>query len=175
LSEPSFNKGTLSIGGFGCGKTSTFLTLIRAFKNHVKYAKEEIPINLKDILAKFDINSCVSTDVVNEYSTAKDKGVISDIMLPLMSSKALYIDDIIREDDGYNFGKNNIFLKVLTHRSDRDYETHLTLNPLIKEDGLTEDILISLMQFDTRYDGRVHDRLFGNYNIIELTGKSFRR
>jgi hypothetical protein len=134
-----------------------------------------MPINLKDILAKFDINSCVSTDVVNEYSTAKDKGVISDIMLPLMSSKALYIDDIIREDDGYNFGKNNIFLKVLTHRSDRDYETHLTLNPLIKEDGLTEDILVSLMQFDTRYDGRVHDRLFGNYNIIELTGKSFRR
>ena len=175
LSEPSFHKGTLSIGGYGCGKTSTFLTLLTAFRNHVKFAKEKRPVNLKEILNKFDINSCVSTEVVNEYITAKDKGLMNSIMTPLMSSKQLYIDDIIREDDAFNFGKNNIFKKVLTHRSDRDYKTHLTLNPLIKDNGETEDINISLMQFNTRYDGRVHDRLFGNYNIIELKGKSFRR
>ena len=104
--------------------------------------------------------------------------MIDDLLRPLMSYTPLYIDDILREQDASNFGKLNIFLTVLTHRADRGYKSHLSLNYKEKNvNGLVENASVeeSLLQFRERYDGRVHDRLFGMYNIIELTGKSFRR
>lgn len=177
LSEPSFDKGTLSIGGYGCGKTSTMMALILTFRNHVDFVKNIMPSNEKEILKKFEINSCISTDVVNRYGTTK-KNYVDEVLNPLMSSKQLYIDDILREEDGDNFGRLNIFKTVLTHRADFGYKTHLTTNYLeVDSDGVVEflDTETSLLKFRSRYDGRIHDRLFGMYNIIELKGKSFRR
>lgn len=173
LSAPSFEKGTLTIGGFGCGKSSTFFALLSAFRNHVDYVRKVMPENMQDIIDKYRINQCISTDIVNQHDTVKHKNSINDIMMPLMSSVPLYIDDILREDDAYY--QKNIFKKVLTHRADRNSKTHLTMNPSEDDQGKVEDIQKSLLQYKTRYDGRIHDRIFGDYNIIELSGKSFRR
>ena len=173
LSEPSFDKGTLTVGGYGCGKSTTFFALLSAFKNHIKYVKDIMPENIDEIISKYRINQCISTDIVNQHDTVKHRNSINDIMLPLMSSVQLYIDDLLREDDAY-FQKN-IFLKVLTHRSDRKSKTHITLNPSQNDEGESESIEKSLFQIETRYDGRIHDRIFGDYNIIEMSGKSFRR
>lgn len=178
LSEPSFDKGTLSIGGYGCGKTSTWNALLASFKNHVDYIKKQKPSNQDELVKMFHLNKCISSDIVHKYTVCKDKNMIDDLLRPLMSYTPLYIDDILREQDASNFGKLNIFLTVLTHRADRGYKSHLSLNYKEKNvNGLVENASVeeSLLQFRERYDGRVHDRLFGMYNIIELTGKSFRR
>lgn len=178
LSKPSFDKGTLTIGGYGCGKTSTWNALLASFKNHLKYIKGHKPSNEKELFEMFQINKCVSSEIVHKYTTCKDKSMLDDLLRPLMSYIPLYVDDILREQDANNFGKLNIFLTVLTHRADRNYKSHLSLNyKEINVNGEIQNASVeeSLMQFRERYDGRVHDRLFGLYNIIELTGKSFRR
>lgn len=181
LSEPSFEKGTLSIGGYGCGKTTTFLALAAAFKNHCDYVKKVVPGNMYEILAKFDLRTCVSSDIVNQIRKAKEKKISTqDIYTPLQSSRPLLIDDILREEDVLYFGKENVFKNILTLRADRNLKLHLTLNYLEIKDsnGVVtgfKDTENSLFEFRNRYDGRVHDRLFGVCNIIELSGKSFRR
>ena len=174
LSKPSFNKGLLIIGGYGNGKTTVMQTLIFCFSQFIKYIQKTKPSNEKELFEQFKINQCVSSDIVNQYNLAEDKGHMDYILNPLMSKIQLYIDDILREQIANNFGKRNIFLDVLTHRADRGFKTHLTLNP--KEvDGKVLSTEESLFMFRDQYDGRVHDRLFGLYNIIELTSKSFRR
>lgn len=178
LSAPSFDKGTLTIGGVGCGKTSIFTSLVYAMNSFCTHVRKTIPKNQQDLLQKYEINSCISSDIVNKYNTTDNKSYLDEIMKPLMSLKQLYIDDILREQDANNYGIRNLFLDVLTHRADRNLKTHLTLNYLDKNEGLgikAQDLEISLGQFANRYDFRVHDRLFGSYNIIQLTGKSFRR
>jgi len=178
LSEPSFEKGTLSIGGYGCGKTSTWNTLLYCFRSFTKHVEKTKPLNEIDLKNQYTINKCVSSIVVDAYDLSKSKTETENIMRPLMSLRQLYIDDIMREKDASNFGKNNIFLGVLTTRADRDLITHLSMNySEYLQNGETrfKDAENSLKDIRTRYDGRVHDRLFGNYNIIELTGKSFRR
>lgn len=180
LSNPSFDKGTLSIGGYGCGKTSTWNALLASFNNHLDYIKRLLdkPSNAKELFEMFQLNKCVSSDIVHKYTTCKDKTLLDELLRPLMSFIPLYIDDILREQDANNFGKLNVFLTVLTHRADRGHKSHLTMNyKEIVVDGNIENASVeeSLLQFRERYDGRVHDRLFGMYNIIELSGKSFRR
>lgn len=185
LSEPSFDKGTCTVGGYGCGKTSTWNTLIRVFSYLIKHVRKEMPKNEKELIKNFDLNSCISSDVVNTYNTTKEKTMINELLNPLKSHKDLYIDDILREQDASNFGKINIFLMVLTHRADRNYRSHLTLNYIEEfEEKLIKNVKTkvpiqntekALAQFRDRYDGRIHDRIFGGFNIIELKGKSFRR
>lgn len=177
ISEPSLDKGTLTIGGYGCGKTSTFMALLYVFNKHIEFVKKEMPKNQKEILKKYDILGCISSDVVNKYNTIK-KSQINDVLNPLMGSKQLYVDDILREQDGDNYGRLNIFKTILTHRADFGYKTHLTMNYLEYEvDGnvFFKNTEESLLKFRSRYDGRIYDRVFGMYNIIQLEGKSFRR
>lgn len=181
LSVPSLDKGTITIGGYGCGKTSTWEALLATFRTHVKYCKQKMPKNLRDITDRLDINSCISSEVVMKYNLTKDKSMINELLNPLLSPKKLYIDDILREENASNFGTLNIFKQVLTHRADRSYPSHLTMN-FLEEFEKKGNVLVpiqntekSLMQYRERYDGRVHDRLFGGFNIIELRGKSFRR
>jgi DNA replication protein DnaC len=178
LSEPSFEKGTLSIGGYGCGKTTTFNALLFCFKNFLKHVEKTTPENQKELKNKYSVNKCISSEIVHRYDTAISKHDLNEILKPLIGSTDLYVDDIMREKDAQNFGKNNIFLNVLTIRADRDYKSHLSMNPVeikVNDEITFKNTEESLQEFRIRYDGRIHDRLFGNYNIIELTGKSFRR
>lgn len=173
LSIPSFNKGTLTIGDCGCGKSSVFFALLSTFKNHIDHVNKLQPSNLKDLIDKYRINQCISTDIVNQYRTVTHKKMINEILQPLMSSVPLYIDDILREvNAGFD---DNVFLRVLIHRSDWGYKSHLTLNPSEDENEKVESTEKSILQFKTRYDKRVYDRAYGDFNIIELIGKTFRR
>jgi len=178
LSKPSFDKGTLTIGGYGVGKTSTWNALIACFDFYVKIFNKTKPKNLKDLINTFEINKCVSSEIVNRFNRT-DKKIAQDIITPLMSYKPLYIDDILREVNANNFGIVNIFLNVLTHRGDKEHKCHLTMNYSEAKDSknniIFEDAEKSIMKFQERYDGRVHDRIYGNCNIIELKSKTFRR
>ena len=176
ISEPSFNKGLLIIGGFGCGKTSIFRAIKRLFNEYIKLIQSNDFSNEKYLMNCLRFDACTSTDVVLNYSNSKDTSYCQDIITNLIRPTPLYIDDILREDDAYNYGKRNIFKEVLSARADKNYKTYLTCNYLeIDEDGKTADTLESLNQFRKKYDGRIYDRLFQMFNIIELKGKSFRR
>lgn len=178
ISTPSFDKGLLIVGGYGVGKTSLMLAFSGAMNNFIKSIKKQKPSNLSQLTSDLEIRYSVSSDVVNKFNTALSKEEIAEIINPLLSRTQLYIDDILREQMGNNFGTRNIFLDVLTHRADRGYKTHLTLNykeEVIKNESVFYDTEETLKLFKTKYDGRVYDRLFGLYNIIELTSKSFRR
>ncbi|CAL2094659.1 hypothetical protein [Tenacibaculum sp. 190524A02b] len=183
LSSPCFKKGLLVIGGYGNGKTSLFKTLHTLFNNHCKHIKQNFPpnreSNIEELLKQFDMNYCVTTESVLKYDTAKDKSQIQKILLPLTSSKQLYIDDLLREEIAFNFSKKNIFKDILTLRADKGYKTHLSMNfsEYVSKEGKVEyhNTESSLSQFRNKYDGRVHDRIFGMCNIIELSGRSFRR
>lgn len=182
LSEPSFEKGTLVIGKYGCGKTSTYKTLVFLFKNYVKIILKERPSNMELLLSKFRIDQVVATAVVLEYKQAlKDgKRALSDILHKTNSLIPLYIDDILKEEILFRSKDNetNIFKDALTLRDDRGFKSHLSLNykEYAGEESSTFDgTEKSLRQMIFKYNGTVHDRLFGSYNIIELTSKSMRR
>lgn len=172
VSIPSFDKGLLVVGGYGCGKSSTFRALFALFRNYSVQIKRIDPKNKKELLQKFRMVECVSTDVVIAYNSSKTP---SSVISPLITINPLYIDDILREEDASNFGKHNIFKTVLTHRGDFNKKMLLSLNPVIGKDGEHKSFEDSLKEFELRYDGRVYDRLFGGLNMVEMNGKSMRR
>ena len=173
-SVPDFNKGLLTIGGYGNGKSSIWNALIRTFEIIIDKVEKDYHSNKDDIINQFTINKVTSTEIVENYNVAT-KGDLKDLFRPLKSIRQLYIDDIMAEPDAYNFGKNNIFLSVLKNRADKGFITHLTLNYSIDENKNFKNLDETLFDFSTRYNGRVYDRIFGNYNIIELKGKSLRK
>jgi DNA replication protein DnaC len=178
LSKPSFNKGLLVIGGYGCGKTSTFKAIKRMFDTYIKFINQKNPDNKAELIDKIHFDSCVSSEVVLNYSNSKDTSYCQEIIRNLLRRTPLYIDDILREDMAYNYGKRNIFKQVLSTRADKGYKTYLTCNYLEFEEAdkiKVSDTMTSLNQFRTKYDGRIYDRLFQMFNILELSGKSFRR
>ena len=174
LSEPSFDKGLLTIGGYGNGKSTIWNALIKTFDIIIKEVEKDYYSNRNEIIKTFKVNRVVSNEIVEAYNTAKQHE-IKELFMPLKSMTQLYIDDIMREQDAFNFGRNNIFLGVLTNRADKGFITHLTLNYGINEDESFKNINETLFEFSTRYDRRVYDRIFGNYNIIELKGGTFRK
>lgn len=184
LSEPSFDKGTLSIGMYGGGKTTTYSTLIWLFKDYCKDIVKMDIGNKEELLSKFKINKVVAKDVVLDYKDAlKDFRRISDILLPLKTVHDLYIDDLLKEEILFQTkdrsNEVNIFKDYLTLRDERGRRTHLSIN--YKEykdkngDVCFENTEKSLEQIRDKYNGTVHDRIFGSYNILELKGKSLRR
>lgn len=176
LSVPSFDKGLLIVGAYGNGKTSIMEALVECFNRHIEFVEslEPKPENYFEHKEKLSFNSCISSDIVNKYNVATDNEEIERLLNPLFSKKQLFIDDILREQIAKNYGLRNIFLDVLTHRADNKSRTHLTLNYRETVHG-KNDINLTLLAFKEKYDGRVYDRLFGFYNILELKGKSFRR
>jgi len=181
LSEPSFDKGTLSIGGCGSGKTSIFESLIYAFSMFIKEQKKSIPENLNELIDQFEINKCNSNQIVKSHEEYRRNGGKNPLN-ELYERKQLYIDDLMSETDSNHFGTKNIFLDVLTHRADRNKKTHLSMNLMREKDksGNSNEVSFltlerSIYEMNFRYDYRVYDRVFGNYNIIELKGKSARR
>mgnify|MGYP000187126411 CR=1 FL=1 len=158
LSEPSFDKGLLIIGSFGTGKTAIMMTFSEIFKD------------LKGLTGHNYIFKNVF-DIVMDYeclSTSHEKRVFYD---KISKGKWLF-DDILTEEGANNYGKINLFKRLLEIRYSDKKITYCTCNynPSHPE-GLEE----SLLQFHHRYDGRVYDRLFEMFNIIEFKGKSLRK
>lgn len=155
LSVPSFDKGLLIIGNFGNGKTSTMKVFEKIFKGIPEVGFKGYSAN--EVVTMFE--KC-STDVDREYfENQLWRGI-------------RYFDDLKTERIASNFGKVNIFKEIIEERYNRKAKTHVTCN--FKKDN-PGDINAALDEFEEKYDGRVYDRLFEMYNIIEFKGKSFRK
>lgn len=158
LSVPSFDKGLLIIGAFGNGKTSVmkaFESMFRGIKGigFKGYSANEVVTMFEKI--SNDDNECTR----KEFESIMFNGI-------------RYFDDLKTERIASNYGKVNIFKDILEERYNRNSKTHITCN---FKDGFNGNIEIGLKEFGEKYGGRVYDRIFEMYNIIEFKGKSFRK
>lgn len=154
LSKPSFDKGLLVIGDFGNGKTSVFKTFEKIFKNMPGY-----------IFTGYSANH-----VVVEYEKCTDDILRKEFEHKMFKGKR-YFDDVKTERTASNYGKVNIFKEILEERYNQKSLTYISCN---YKDGSPNDINEALSEFGEKYGGRVYDRLFEMFNIIEFKGKSFR-
>lgn len=154
LSKPSFDKGLLVIGDFGNGKTSVFKTFEKIFKNIPGY-----------IFTGYSANH-----VVVEYEKCTNDILRKEFEQKMFKGKR-YFDDVKTERTASNYGKVNIFKEILEERYNQKSLTYISCN---YKEGFPNDINEALSEFGEKYGGRVYDRLFEMFNIIEFKGKSFR-
>lgn len=155
LSEPSFEKGLLIVGNFGNGKTSTVLTFEKIFQNIKGFSFKGYTAN--EVVGMFE--KCGDDFSKKEFERKVNFG-------------SRYFDDVKTERIASNFGKVNLFKDILESRYNNKVKTFITCN---FKDGFEGDIELALEEFGEKYGGRVHDRLFEMFNIIEFKGKSFRK
>ena len=158
LSNPSFDKGLLIIGGYGNGKTSVMKAFESIFKcvhgiSFKGYTANEVVTMFEKI-----------TDDENEHTRNQFENA--------MYNGIRYFDDLKTERIASKYGKVNLFKEILEERYNRKLKTHITCN--FKE-GFNGNIEVGISEFGERYGGRVYDRMFEMYNIIEFKGKSFRK
>lgn len=154
LSEPSFKKGILIIGGYGVGKTNFMKVFEEIFKNY------------RDLRFKY----YSSKDVVLEYNhcqTPDDKSsYFFDLQRPV-----LYLDDINSENIASNYGKVEIIEEILMNRCELNLKTFASCNYTSEKNCASQ----TLLDLGERYGGRLFDRFHEMFNIIEFHGQSFRR
>lgn len=155
LSEPSFDKGLLVIGNFGNGKTSTMITFERIFQNIKGISFKGYSAN--EVVGMFE--KCGDDISKKEFERKVNFGT-------------RYFDDVKTERIASNFGKVNLFKDILESRYNNKVKTLVTCN---YKEGFKGDTKAALDEFGEKYGGRVHDRLFEMFNIIEFKGKSFRK
>lgn len=154
LSKPSFEKGLLIIGGFGVGKTSIMKAMQGALQQYLQS------------FAIYNIN-----EVVNDYEGCQDQNAKSTFWHKMTNGQCLF-DDVKTERNASNYGKANLFKDVIERRYASGKLTHITCNYDPNYEG---DIEAGLNEFGVKYGGRVYDRLFEMFNIVEFKGQSFRR
>ena len=154
ISKPSFEKGLLVIGDFGNGKTTVFKTFESIFK--------KIPSHI--------FTGYTANYVVSEFEKCSDEELRKDFERRMFRGRR-YFDDLKTERIASNYGKVNIFKEILEERYNRESVTYISCN---YNDQFPNDIEEALKEFGEKYGGRVYDRLFEMFNIIEFKGKSFR-
>ena len=154
LSEPSFEKGLLIVGDFGIGKTAIMDTFSRVLKSTPKRFR-----------------STTANNVVEDYEKCENSSQKTDFWNKLTGG-TIYFDDVKTERIANNYGNVNIFKDVIEKRYSSNKLTFITCNYKFGAHG---DINQALEEFGQLYGGRVYDRLFAMFNIIEFGGKSFRR
>jgi DNA replication protein DnaC len=152
--KPSFEKGLLIIGDYGTGKSSTMDCLHKLFSS-----------------TDYTFASTSALDVVNQYEIIEKE---SDKALFFKSNDfgTRYFDDVKTEREANNYGKVNLFKEILEKRYRNQALTYLTCNYV--ENDATKNLDKALLEFHTKYGGRVHDRLFQMFNIIEFKGLTYR-
>lgn len=171
LSEPSFAKGLLVIGGAGCGKTAVFKAIRKMFFD----ARRDPDICVKDIdgdavsLRRYQrlFGYYSANDVVTMYESAthpEEKTRFWDTV----GKGEVYFDDLLSERTASNYGKVELFKDILEIRYDKNMRTHASINNL-------ETPKDSVDQFLPKYGFRVHDRAFDMFNVLDMQGKSLRK
>ncbi len=155
MSEPSFKKGLLIMGGYGSGKSKVMEALQMVFVNDP---------NLR--FKRYDAN-----EVVDMYEAIKSP-VEKDSFWEKMVSGVAHFDDVKTERIASNYGKTNVFKDILEKRNTKSLRTFITCN---YREGRNGDIDDGLKEFYEKYGARVYDRLFMDFNIIQWNGKSFRK
>lgn len=152
-SEPSFEKGLLIIGGYGTGKSS----MIKA-----------IHLTLREYGYYFCITD--TQELTLEYECIPSDGKLN--FFDRLKKGEWVFDDLINERAANNYGKVDLLKEIIEFRYNHKKKTHITCNYNPKYPNNLEE---GLRQFHEKYGGRVYDRLFDMFNIVEFNGKSMRR
>ena len=81
------------------------------------------------------------------------------------------IDDVKAEGDAFKYSKKNLLDDILYYRYENEARTIITCN---YDKNHPNDLEKAIDEFGTKYDGRIYDRLFEMFNIIEVKDlKSF--
>lgn len=156
--SPSFVNGLLIMGDFGIGKTSILLALEQVFNKYIIYNPE------------LHFKSMTANEVVVEYEKIQTAEEKEDFYLKHKRGFRFY-DDVKTEDVASNFGKVNIFEKIISSRDLKRSKTLITCN---FDPAFPNDFDKGLDQFGIKYGGYVYDRILDNFNFIQGNGKSFR-
>lgn len=154
-SEPSFDKGLLIIGGYGNGKSSCLQAISKALH----------PFNVD----QFKYHN--ANEVVDMYEACKS-GQEKDIFWQKIGTRVKCFDDVKTERQASNYGKIELFKDVIEKRYNKQLKTFITCN---YHNHHPNDLNLGLQEFGERYGGRVYDRLFEMFNIIEFKGSSLRK
>jgi DNA replication protein DnaC len=153
ITQPSFKKGLLIIGGYGLGKTDYFSVFEEIFKYNSDLRFKCYPA--KSLVLKYE--HCTSA-IEKDY-------FFKDVSRPKM-----FIDDIGSERLASNYGKVDVVKDVLSNRYDKKLFTYASCN-------YTNGDLCAkktLEDIGLRYGPRIYDRFFEMFNVIEFKGKSLR-
>jgi hypothetical protein len=155
---PSFDKGLLIMGNTGTGKTSILKALEQVFNIHFIYD------------SKTHFKPITAYQMVNEFEKLKTPEEREDFFMKHKRGFRFY-DDVKSEDDASNYGKVNLFKKILHQRNEKRLRTIMTCN---YDPSFPNNFEKGLDEFGNRYDERIYDRLFSDFNFIQAGGKSFR-
>ena len=165
LSTPSFDKGLLIVGHFGNGKTATMRVFERIFQN----------------IKGMSFKGYTANEVVGMFEKCNDDASKKEFERK-MNFGSRYFDDIKTERIASNYGKVNIFKDIFETRYNNRIQTvkdkiiiNKTFATCNYKDGYEGNLEVAVDEFLEKYGGRVYDRLFEMYNIIEFKGKSFRK
>lgn len=95
------------------------------------------------------------------------------------SGKKVY-DDVLTERQVSNYGKFEIFKDILEKRNEKKLQSIVTCNyttdaAILEKHKSKSDIEKTFIEFGIRYGNRVYDRLYSDFTVIELQGKSLRK
>lgn len=156
ITKPSFEKGILVVGGFGNGK-STSMRTVQSLLN-------------QSASMRFGFKN--ANDVVEMYEKCENPSD-KDRFWRIMKHQNMCFDDVKTERQASNYGKANLFKDILEKRSDEfPHKTHILCN---YKDGYKGNVQEAVNEFGEMYGGRVDDRIYKMFNVIEFKGKSFRR
>lgn len=152
---PSFEKGNIIIGNFGNGKSSMLKTFCKTLQS------------VKDYNFVFKAARKLTKDY-GCLSTPEEK---KQFWFHLNKPRLL-VDDAKSEDEASNYGKIDIVRELIESRADENKTTHIICN---YKNGFSNDLNSGIIELGEKYGSRALDRIFGNYNVIEFKGKSFRK
>ncbi len=152
MSSPSFEKGLMLVGAYGNGKTDS----MRVFQRML-----QIP--------GYSFKSFSSHEVVNMYLRCEEVREGKTDFIKTMCSGRAHFDDLKAEQKVYG---QYIFTQILETREKNNLLTHVAMN---YKDGSPGDLVKAVDEIEERYGGRVYDRVFKMFNIVEWHGKSMRK
>lgn len=155
LSIPDLKKGLLIMGNYGNGKTSVMRALEKSF-----------------IGTNIAFKGYSANELVLMYEGCETPFAKADFTKRIMHSGTRYFDDVLTERQANNYGKANLLKDVIEERYSRRLRTYISCN---YPDHAIGNIEKGLEQFGEKYGSRVYDRLFDMFNIVEFTGKSYRK
>lgn len=179
--EKSLDKGVMIVGKWGNGKTSVMKTIHYMFSRPLSE-----PIYVKNKEGNFhplsvwnrNFTMFTANEVVDDYEW-RDNTTKAEFWTMHTKGVKVY-DDMLTERAVSNYGKFEMFKDVLEKRNAKGLRTVVTCNYTSDAHTLErfkgkELIDITMFEIGIRYGKRVYDRLFSDFNIIELNGKSMRK